>query len=72
EYSASFVALAQELQYVSSMVAPMLGTSLADWLGLPVALWIGGGVQLLGFILFATMDRSKDSVVVEGAESADS
>jgi MFS family permease len=72
EYSASFVALAQELQYISSMVAPVLGTSLADWLGLPVALWIGGGVQLLGFLLFATMDRSKNSVVMEGAELADS
>lgn len=72
EYSASFVALAQELQYISSMVAPVLGTSLADWLGLPVALWIGGGVQLLGFVLFATMDRSKNSVAVEEAEPADS
>jgi Na+/melibiose symporter-like transporter len=72
EYSASFVALAQELQYISSMVAPVLGTSLADWLGLPVALWIGGGVQLLGFVLFATMDRSKNSVAVEEAEPAGS
>ncbi len=72
EYSASFVALAQELQYISSMVAPVLGTSLADWLGLPVALCIGGGVQLLGFVLFATMDRPKNSVVVEGVEPADS
>ncbi|WP_299024754.1 MFS transporter [uncultured Thermanaerothrix sp.] len=58
EYSASFVALAQELQYVSSMVAPVLGTSLADWLGLQAALWIGGAVQLVGFALFATMDRA--------------
>lgn len=72
EYSASFVALAQELQYVSSMVAPILGTSLADWLGLHAALWIGGAVQLVGFALFATMDRAKAARTCGEGEPADS
>lgn len=59
EYSASFVALAQELQYVSSMIAPLLGTTFADWLGLQAALWLGGAVQLLGFALFARADKAQ-------------
>jgi MFS family permease len=52
EYSASFVAVAQSLQYLSSIVGPMLGTALADVVGLNIALMLGGVVSLIGFGLF--------------------
>jgi hypothetical protein len=52
EYTASFVAVAQSLQYLSSIVAPLLGTALADLIGLNLALMVGGGVSLVGFALY--------------------
>jgi MFS family permease len=51
-YSASFVAVAQSIQYLSSVLAPLIGTWLAGYLGLSVALMIGGAVSLMGFFLF--------------------
>jgi hypothetical protein len=52
DYSASFVAVAQSLQYMSSIVAPLLGTALAGLIGLNQALMVGGVVSLAGFALF--------------------
>ena len=52
EYSSTFVALAQGLQYVSSILAPLVGTFLGDLFGLNVALVIGGAIQLAGFTMF--------------------
>ncbi len=53
EYSATFVAAAQSLQYLSAIVAPMLGTWLAGMYGFNVALMLSGAVSLLGCALFA-------------------
>ncbi len=58
EYSATFVAAAQSLQYLSSIIAPFLGTYLADQIGFTPALMISGAISILGFILFATEKRS--------------
>jgi MFS family permease len=56
EYSATFVALAQSMQYLSMIIAPLLGTWLADYIGLGGALWLSAGLRLLGFLLFLKPD----------------
>jgi MFS family permease len=53
EYSATFVSLAQSLQYLSAIFAPLAGTYLADRFGLGVALLVGAAIRLIGFGLFA-------------------
>ncbi|MGE5642596.1 MAG: MFS transporter [Byssovorax cruenta] len=52
EYSATFVSLAQSMQYLSTIVAPLLGTWLATYIGLDGALWLSAGLRLIGFMLF--------------------
>jgi MFS family permease len=56
EYSATFVSLAQSMQYFSTIVAPILGTWLADYIGLGGALWLSAGLRLIGFLLFLRQD----------------
>jgi len=56
EYSATFVSLAQSMQYLSMIVAPLLGTWLADTIGLGGALWLSAGLRLFGFLLFLKPD----------------
>ncbi len=52
EYSATFVSLAQSLQYTSSVIAPILGTFLATQIGLSGALFVAASIRLFGFFLF--------------------
>lgn len=52
-YSATFVAAAQGIQYLSSMIAPLFSTWLSDQIGMSTALIISGVISLLGFALFA-------------------
>ena len=52
EYSATFVSLAQSMQYLSMIIAPLLGTWLATYIGLNGALWLSAGLRLVGFVLF--------------------
>ncbi|MEJ5314546.1 MULTISPECIES: MFS transporter [Anaerolinea] len=52
KYSAIFVSTAQSIQYVSSIIAPFIGTTLAGILGFNAALIISGSVSILGFLLF--------------------
>ncbi len=52
EYSASFVAVAHGISYLSSVLGPLLGTALSDAIGINLALVMGGGVSLIGFGLF--------------------
>jgi hypothetical protein len=54
DFSATFVAAAQALQYLSSVVAPLLSTWLANQFGFSVALMVAGSVSLFGFMLFLT------------------
>jgi Na+/melibiose symporter-like transporter len=53
DLSATFVSLAQMLGYMSAVVAPMLGTTLATFIGISGGLLVGGFINLLGFLLFA-------------------
>ncbi len=52
EYSATFVSLAQSIQYMSTIVSPLVGTFLADRIGIGPALVVGTAVRLTGFLLF--------------------
>jgi MFS family permease len=59
EYSATFVSIAQSMQYLSMILAPLLGTWLAQYIGLGGALWLSAGLRLLGFLLFLLPDRKR-------------
>jgi len=56
EYSATFVSLVHSMQYFSAIIAPLIGTWLADWIGLGGALWVSAALRLLGFLLFLKKD----------------
>jgi MFS family permease len=53
EYSATFVSWAQSIQYFSSFVAPLIGTLIANQIGLSSALTVSGVICFIGFIFFA-------------------
>jgi hypothetical protein len=53
EYSATFVSLAQSLQYTSSVLSPLIGAWLASQIGLSGALLVSAAIRLVGFMLFA-------------------
>jgi hypothetical protein len=57
EYSATFVSLAQSMQYLSAIIAPLIGTWLADTINLGGALWVSAGLRLVGFLLFSIPER---------------
>jgi predicted MFS family arabinose efflux permease len=61
EYSVTFVSLAQSMQYLSIVVAPLIGTWLANYIGLGGALWVSGGLRLVGFLLFLIPDKQSRS-----------
>jgi MFS family permease len=56
ESSATFVSLAQSMQYLSMIAAPLMGTWLAGFIGLSAALWLSAGIRLVGFLLFLKKD----------------
>jgi hypothetical protein len=53
EYSATFVSLAQSLQYLSTALSPIVGTLLADQIGIGGGLMVSAALRLVGFGLFA-------------------
>lgn len=53
EYSALFVSLAQSLQYLSTVASPLVGTFLADYIGLGGGLLVSAALRLIGVGLFA-------------------
>lgn len=59
EHSATFVAVAQSLQYLSAVISPLLGTTLADHASIQTALVVSTCVRLLGLGLFAAQRRSR-------------
>jgi MFS family permease len=56
EHGATFVALAQSMQYFSTVLAPLIGTWIAGYVGLGGALWVSAVLRLIGFILFLRRD----------------
>ncbi|MFT3896060.1 MAG: MFS transporter [Anaerolineales bacterium] len=71
EYSATFVSLAQSMQYLSAVLAPLLGTWMANYIGLGGALWLSAGLRLIGFLLFLKKDVRTSQVPVATAQSMD-
>lgn len=65
EHSAIFVSIAQTLQYFSAVIAPILGTFLATYIGLDGALLVSAGIRFLGFLLFALWNPKKSVVQTE-------
>lgn len=59
QYSATFVSLAQSIQYLSAIFAPLLGTYIAVQTSLATALLISAGLRLAGFALFSLPLRLK-------------
>ena len=59
EFSATFVSISQSMQYLSMILAPLLGTWAAGYIGLGGALWLSAGLRLLGFLLFLIPDRKR-------------
>jgi MFS family permease len=57
EYSATFVSLAQSLQHLAAIFAPLLGTWLATYIGLSGALLVSAALRFVGFALFAWWKR---------------
>jgi MFS family permease len=58
ELSSTFVAIYQSLQYLTAIVAPLLGSIIADKFGLAIALIFSGVLKLIGFILLSIDKRT--------------
>ena len=52
EHAATYVSLAQGIQYLSSFISPLIGTALATQFGTGTALMVAGGIRLVGFLFF--------------------
>ncbi len=63
EYSATFISIAQSLQYTSSVLSPLIGTFLATTIGLSGALMVSAGIRFCGFLLFAFWTPREKSFV---------
>ena len=59
QYSPTFVSLAQSIQYLSAILAPLIGTVLAAQIGIGNVLLISTGLRLVGFALFAIPTKRK-------------
>jgi Na+/melibiose symporter-like transporter len=57
QHSATFVSLAQSLQYLSTVASPLVGTFLADHIGIGGGLLVSAALRLIGFGLFAWSKR---------------
>ncbi len=53
-YSATFVSFAQSMQYLSAVLSPMVGTYLADTIGLAGGLIVAACIRMTAFLLFFT------------------
>lgn len=57
KYSAIFVSVAQGMQYLSTMIAPLAGTFIADQYSLSTALLVSAAIRMIGFLLFLLPGR---------------
>jgi hypothetical protein len=57
KYSATFVSLAQSMQHLSTIITPLIGTLIADQLGLQAALLTSFGLRFVGFLLFVRQKK---------------
>lgn len=52
EMSATFVSVGNMFQYLAMIAAPLIGTTLSEWIGIGPALIVAAVTRLIGFILF--------------------
>ncbi len=52
KFSATFISLSQSLEYLAALSAPLIGSLIANQIGLSFALIIGGTIRFVGFLLF--------------------
>ena len=52
DQTALFVSIAQSMEYMSAIAAPLIGTFLADYIGLGGALLASAALRVLAFLLF--------------------
>lgn len=64
EYSATFVSVAQGIQFLSSIVAPLAATAISDAYGLPVGLIVSALFRFAGFLMFWLDRKPKGQPVV--------
>ncbi|MBI4630922.1 MAG: hypothetical protein HY740_04255, partial [Chloroflexi bacterium] len=58
--SAIFVSIAQSMQYLATILAPLIGTALASTsIGVGGALLVSAAVRFAGFLLFALWVKQK-------------
>jgi predicted MFS family arabinose efflux permease len=69
EEGPTFVSLAQSLQHFFTVVAPLLGTLLSQWLGLSGALMVSTALRLISFSLFL-LDRRRAAATHEAPQGA--
>jgi hypothetical protein len=62
EYSALFVSIAQSLQYLSSTASPVIGSYLADQIGLGGTLVVSAILRFSGFLLFLMGDKKPTAI----------
>jgi MFS family permease len=67
EYCATFVSFAQSMQYLSAVVSPIIGTFLADTIGISGGLIVAAAIRLLGFVLFLTQKKQTVIPTTPGA-----
>lgn len=63
----SFVALQQLTGYVATLAMPLIGTYLATQFGYPIALFVAGGLRLLGVVLLYALRIGRNKPVAEAA-----
>lgn len=68
-YSATFVGVAQGIQYLSAIIGPLIATWLADSFGFSTALIFSGVIILLGFGLFLVEIVRRPKELPQGAET---
>ncbi|HVM70846.1 MAG TPA: MFS transporter [Anaerolineales bacterium] len=69
EYSAILVSLEQSIQYLSVVASPLIGTGLANYIGLGGALLVSAGLRLVGFLLFLVLKKKKAEEPVKKRQS---
>jgi predicted MFS family arabinose efflux permease len=62
----SFVAAANVLISLSAFLGPLLGAAIAQTFGLRNALWVGGGLEILGALLFLWLPRQSELLPRQG------
>ena len=63
--STLFISINMLFQYVANFIGPILGTTLADFIGLRGALIVGSAIKLIAFFLFTfeAINRPKNAVL---------